>query len=253
MGAFTYRALSPLSQSGSCVQTDNLSSNRPLLFDSALTCRHAIRMSPNIFPCSFFIHSHPALSSRGQVQTPTQGKGPGMTEYQRSWLDSFFGGFLSPFLPIYACGPVCVSVCDDEPWCQMALFVCVHARVRTTQPLRRSLQLADMNILIIAAPTPEQRHRVLSSRIAEKTITAFKKKKRSFVYLWRSSLGVTVDVNPGGGFKHYTPWSLKQNWMCYFVGLAGGQLCVRGPQAGICCILTLIDKQLCPSINLTHL
>lgn len=132
MGAVTYRALSPLSQSGSCVQTDNLSSNRPLLFDSALTCRHAIRMSPNIFPCSFFIHSHPALSSRGQVQTPTQGKGPGMTEYQRSWLDSFFGGFLSPFLLIYACRPVCVSVCDDEPWCQMALFVCTRSRAHNT-------------------------------------------------------------------------------------------------------------------------
>lgn len=183
MGAFTYRALSPLSQSGSCVQTDNLSSNRLLLFDSALTCRHAIRMSPNIFPFSFFIHSHPALSSRGQVQTPTQGKGPGMTEYQRSWHDSFFGVLLSPFLPIYACGPVCVSVCDDEPWCQMTLFVCVHARVRTTQPLRRSLQLADMNILIIAAPTPEQRHRVLSSRIAEKTITALKKKKKKALFI----------------------------------------------------------------------
>lgn len=83
------------------------------------------------------------------MQTQTRGKGLGMSVYQRFWLDSFFGGFLSPFLPILACGAVCYSICYDEPWCQMVAFVCAHACMCTTRPLWRSLQLADMNILMI--------------------------------------------------------------------------------------------------------
>lgn len=56
MGAFTYPVLWPLSQRGSCAQSDNLSSNRPLLCDSALTWSRAIRVSPSIFPL-LLLHS----------------------------------------------------------------------------------------------------------------------------------------------------------------------------------------------------
>lgn len=50
---------------------------------------------------AFYSFAPPPLSSRGRVQTQTEGKGLGMSVYQRFWLDSFFGGFLSPFFPIF--------------------------------------------------------------------------------------------------------------------------------------------------------
>lgn len=156
MGAFTYQTpLVFITEPQLCADRQPLLKQTPP-FDSTLTWRHVIRTSPNIFASLLFIYP-PPLSSRGRVQTQTQGKGLGMTVYQRFWLDSFFGGFLSPFLPILACGAVCISICYDEPWCQMVAFVCAHACVCTTRPLWRSLQLADMNILMIT-PANNCRH-----------------------------------------------------------------------------------------------
>lgn len=49
--------LSALSLNCSCVHTDNLASNKPLSFDSMVTWRHMIGMSPNIALLQLTIYS----------------------------------------------------------------------------------------------------------------------------------------------------------------------------------------------------
>lgn len=246
MGALTYQTpLVFITEPQLCADRQPLLKQTPP-FDSTLTWRHVIRTSPNIFASSLFIHSHPPLSSRGRVQTQTQGKGLGMSVYQRFWLDSFFGGFLSPFLPIIACRAVCISICYDEPWCQMVEFVCAHACVCTMPPLWRSLQLADMNILMITTAN-NCRH-----ESSQQTIIT-NKSKFSLRKICQPLFRVFLPCSPGVTVVSHIieTWCLNQNSSCYFVCLVGGALCMRGLQAGWHDWHAVFQS--CPSINLSYL
>lgn len=48
-------------------------------FDSMLTWRHTVGMTPNIFSSSLYIYSYSGLSSWNLMQTQTPGKGLGMS------------------------------------------------------------------------------------------------------------------------------------------------------------------------------
>lgn len=98
---------------------------------------------------AFYPFTPPRYQAEAECRLKLKGRVLACQCIKDSGLIASSGGFLSPFLPIVACGTVCISICYDEPWCQMVAFVCAHACVCTMRPLRRSLQLAAMNILMI--------------------------------------------------------------------------------------------------------